>query len=56
MSLMHPLFLLQATHQPGGEANLVVPDLSSVSFLGMPGSTLLMLGLIVCALGLIFVF
>ena len=54
MSLMHPLFLLQATHQPGGEANLVVPDLSSVSFLGMPGSTLLMLGLIVCALGLIF--
>src|SRR6476620_8522805 len=54
MSLMHSLFLLQATHRPGGEANLVVPDLSSVSFLGMPGSTLLMLGLIVCALGLAF--
>jgi K(+)-stimulated pyrophosphate-energized sodium pump len=54
MSLMHPLFLLQATHRPGGEANLVVPDLSSVSFLGMPGSTLLMLGLIVCAFGLAF--
>ena len=54
MSLMHPLFLLQTTQRAGGEANLVVPDLSSVSFLGMPGSTLLMLGLIVCALGLIF--
>jgi K(+)-stimulated pyrophosphate-energized sodium pump len=54
MSLMHPLFLLQANQQAGGEANLVVPDLSSVSFLGMPGSTLLMLGLIVCAAGLLF--
>src|SRR6476469_8200707 len=54
MSLMHPLFLLQAAHRPGGEANLVVPDLSSVQFLGMPGSTLLMLGLFVCALGLAF--
>ncbi len=41
-------------HRPGGEANLVIPDLSSVSFLGMPGSTLLMLGLIVCAAGLLF--
>ena len=41
-------------HRPGGEANLVIPDLSVVSFLGMPGSTLLMLGLIVCAAGLLF--
>ncbi len=38
----------------GGEANLQLPDLSSVQFLGMPGSTLLALGLIVCALGLGF--
>src|SRR5215207_5759588 len=45
---------LQVEHRPGGEANLVVPDLGSVSFLGMPGSTLLMLGLIVCAAGLLF--
>ncbi len=51
---MHPSFLLQATERAGGEANLVVPDLGSVSFLGMPGSTLLMLGLIVCAAGLLF--
>src|SRR5678816_2953426 len=41
-------------HRPGGEANLVIPDLSSVSFLGMPGRTLLMAGLVVCALGLLF--
>jgi K(+)-stimulated pyrophosphate-energized sodium pump len=45
---------LQVEHRPGGEANLVVPDLGSVSFLGMPGSTLLMLGLVVCAAGLLF--
>ena len=45
---------LQVEHRPGGEANLVVPDLGSVSFRGMPGSTLLMLGLIVCAAGLLF--
>ena len=45
---------LQAEHRPGGEANLVVPDLGSVSFRGIPGSSLLMLGLIVCAAGLLF--
>ena len=45
---------LQVEHRPGGEANLVVPDLGSVSFRGMSGSTLLMLGLIVCAAGLLF--
>jgi K(+)-stimulated pyrophosphate-energized sodium pump len=45
---------LQSEHRPGGEANLVVPDLSSVSFSGIPGSTLLMLGLLVCAAGLLF--
>ncbi|HEX2722014.1 MAG TPA: sodium-translocating pyrophosphatase, partial [Gemmatimonadaceae bacterium] len=45
---------LQVEHRPGGEANLIIPDLGSVSFLGMPGSTLLMLGLIVCAAGLLF--
>jgi K(+)-stimulated pyrophosphate-energized sodium pump len=45
---------IQAEHRPGGEANLVVPDLGSVSFRGMSGSTLLMLGLIVCAAGLLF--
>ncbi|MCC2594208.1 sodium-translocating pyrophosphatase [Tessaracoccus sp. OS52] len=41
-------------HQIGGEANLQLPDLGSVEFVGLPGDTLLGLGLIVCALGLAF--
>jgi len=36
------------------EASLVMPDLGSVTFLGMPGDTLLMIGIAICALGLIF--
>jgi K(+)-stimulated pyrophosphate-energized sodium pump len=38
----------------GGEANLVVPDLSVVEFGGINGRTLLMGGLVICALGLLF--
>ena len=38
----------------GGEAALVVPDLASVDFLGIDGHTLLLSGLLVCALGLLF--
>ena len=45
---------LQAAPHRGGEANLVLPDLSSASFLGMDGRSLLMLGLLVCLGGLIF--
>ena len=42
-------------HQPGGEANLIIPDLSQVTFLGgIRGHSLLMGGLGVCALGLLF--
>jgi len=37
-----------------GEANLVLPDLSTVEFRGVNGRTLLMGGLAVCALGLGF--
>jgi K(+)-stimulated pyrophosphate-energized sodium pump len=36
------------------EANLVLPDLRSVSFLGISGHTLLSFGLIVCVLGMLF--
>src|SRR5688572_26250388 len=36
------------------EANLVLPDLGSVQFLGMGGDRLLMGGLIVCIFGLLF--
>ncbi|HKO01743.1 MAG TPA: sodium/proton-translocating pyrophosphatase, partial [Thermoanaerobaculia bacterium] len=38
------------------EANLVLPDLASVKFMGVSGRTLLMAGLIVCVLGLLFGF
>ncbi len=50
-------FLSLAQETParvGGEANLILPDLSSVTMLGLDGRTLLMLGLIVCAAGLGF--
>jgi len=40
--------------QGGGEANLVLPDLSSVDFHGINGRSLLMSGLLVCGLGLLF--
>src|SRR5438094_919931 len=40
--------------EPKGELNLVLPDFKSVMFLGMTGWNLLALGLIVCALGLVF--
>jgi K(+)-stimulated pyrophosphate-energized sodium pump len=36
------------------EADLKLPDLGSVSFLGMPGNSLLTCGLVVCLLGLLF--
>jgi K(+)-stimulated pyrophosphate-energized sodium pump len=36
------------------EAKLILPDLESVHFLGMSGRSLLLLGLIICALGLVF--
>ena len=38
----------------GGEADLILPDLSVVSFHGVNGRTLLMGGLVICALGLLF--
>jgi K(+)-stimulated pyrophosphate-energized sodium pump len=43
-------------HTPGGEANLVLPDLSNpaITFLGMTGHSLLTIGLLVCAVGLLF--
>ena len=44
----------QAPAHVGGEANLVLPDLSVVSFGGINSRTLLMGGLVICALGLLF--
>src|SRR5207248_1373423 len=45
---------LAQPEQVSGEANLKMPDLSSVTFLGMNGHKLLMIGLVFCALGLGF--
>jgi K(+)-stimulated pyrophosphate-energized sodium pump len=54
MSVAAPAF---AQPQSGGEAHLVLPDLSQANFLGgTNGRTLLMWGLGVCALGLLFGF
>ncbi len=41
-------------HSPGGEANLVLPDLGSTKFLGVPGNVILYGGLVVSAAGLFF--
>ena len=43
-----------AQHTGGGEANLIVPDLGQVAVGGMNGRSLLMVGLVVCVLGLLF--
>jgi K(+)-stimulated pyrophosphate-energized sodium pump len=43
-----------APPQGGGEAHLILPDLSQATFVGINGRTLLMAGLGVCALGLLF--
>ena len=40
--------------EAGGEASLKLPDLSSVSFLGMTGHHILMIGLLFCVFGLLF--
>src|SRR6266849_2329789 len=42
------------TEEAGGEAALKLPDLSSVSFLGVDGHRLLMIGLLFCVFGLGF--
>ncbi len=49
------LAFAQASSTVGGEAQLVIPDLSQATFLGgTNGRSLLMWGLAVCALGLLF--
>jgi K(+)-stimulated pyrophosphate-energized sodium pump len=46
--------LAQPSGEPGGEAGLKLPDLSSVSFLGMNGHSLLLIGILFCIFGLGF--
>src|SRR5712691_10948523 len=40
--------------EAGGEANLKLPDLSQVTFLGVDGHKLLLIGILFCVLGLGF--
>ena len=48
-------FAQEPAHRPGGEANLKLPDLSTVSFMGgTNGRTLLMVGIGVSLLGMVF--
>jgi K(+)-stimulated pyrophosphate-energized sodium pump len=44
----------QPEHAAGGEANLQLPDLSTVNFFGMNGHALLTIGLLFCVGGLLF--
>ncbi len=46
--------LAQPAGETGGEASLKVPDLSTVSFLGMNGHNLLLIGIAFCVFGLLF--
>jgi len=55
LGLLLPAFAHAQTEQGGGgEANLVLPDLSTVHFFGMNGHALLMIGLLFCFGGLMF--
>jgi K(+)-stimulated pyrophosphate-energized sodium pump len=52
IALAAPAVLAQ--HNEGGEAALKLPDLSQVTFLGIDGHRLLLVGLVFCVLGLLF--
>jgi len=41
-------------HRPGGEVNLLLPDLDTGTFLGFTGHQILLSGLVACVLGLLF--
>ena len=49
-----PRVMAQEGHRPGGEVNLQLPDLTTVSFLGFNGHQILLSGLLVCVIGLLF--
>jgi K(+)-stimulated pyrophosphate-energized sodium pump len=46
--------LLSASSAMASESDLVLPDLASVKFLGMPGTTLLTIGMFISLIGLVF--
>jgi len=48
-------FAQEPAHRPGGEANLKLPDLSTVTFMGgTSGRSLLLVGIVVSLLGMVF--
>ncbi|HEU5403300.1 MAG TPA: sodium-translocating pyrophosphatase [Terriglobales bacterium] len=52
--LLLPTLAYAQPEHGGGEANLTLPDLSTVNFLGMNGHSLLMIGLLFCVGGMLF--
>ena len=52
--LLPTLAYAQPEQTGGGEANLVLPDLTTVNFFGLNGHALLMIGLLFCVGGLLF--
>ena len=54
LQVQSPVGEAAVQEQAGGEAALVLPDLSQVEFRGVNGHRLLMNGLVVCVLGLLF--
>ncbi len=54
LCLLPAAALFASPGEAGGEANLRLPDLSSVSFLGIDGHKLLLFGIGICVLGLLF--
>jgi K(+)-stimulated pyrophosphate-energized sodium pump len=54
--MVTPVLILAQEPVPhrGGEASLKLPDLAQVDFLGIDGRSLLLLGIVVCLLGLLF--
>ena len=52
--LLSSASLFAQPSEAGGEANLQLPDLSSVTFLGIDGHKLLSIGLLFCVFGLVF--
>jgi K(+)-stimulated pyrophosphate-energized sodium pump len=52
--LLSPTLPAASPEEGGGEANLRLPDLSSVNFLGIDGHKLLLFGILICIFGLVF--
>ena len=47
-------FVMSAPVVFAGEADLIIPDLSSVNFMGISGHNLLLGGLVICVMGVLF--